>query len=157
VFAVDWRPNLTVLASGYFLLAEDVTAKSMREPLKRSIQQVAAPGFQQNFIAGGRPRWEPLADVTLAKKKNSEILVESGRLKKKAGQLNLWTIDGMKGEARADQAEELGVGYGIVHQDGAGNIPARPWADLTAQEVDKIEDVFGRWVSERVALRVLRP
>jgi phage gpG-like protein len=151
---IDFYPKLSVLAGGFFMLSEDMKVRSLREPLKRSIQQVVAPAFAANFAAEGRPSWEPLADATVMKKKGAGILDESGKLRRKVTQLNAWTFDGLRGEAYVSNLDSLGVGYGYVHQEGAGRTPARPWAMITPQEADKVEEVFGRWIDERVALRL---
>lgn len=153
---IEWFPEPKVVATQFYQLAGDVDVRSLKEPLKRSIQQVIAPAFRDNFAAGGRPKWTPLADATVRKKGDNTVLVRSGKLKKRAGQLNLWTIDGVAGEARA---ENLGnAEYGVFHQNGAerGNwsLPARPWAMLTAEEEQKVEEVFGAWLDERIAARL---
>lgn len=151
---IDWIPHPYVVAAQFYELAGDVEVRSLREPLRRCIKEVFAPAFVENFQAEGRPPWTPLAEATLERKKGPGILHESGDLRRKAGQLNMWTIDGIKAEARADQANQLGVGYGIVHQEGYGPIPARPWATVTEQDIDKAEEVFGRWLDERISVTI---
>lgn len=150
---IDWFPHPAIIASQFYSLAGDVNVKSLREPLKQSIQEVIAPAFRDNFLAGGRPAWVPLAEVTEEKKAAKGYtegpLIATGRLMRKASQLNAWTIDGQAGEARLDNlGDEY---YGYVHQYGSEHIPQREWALLSPQEIDKVEEVFGRWLDVRIA------
>jgi phage gpG-like protein len=153
---IDWFPHPTIVASQFYQLAGDINVRSLREPLKRSIQQVIAPAFKENFLSGGRPAWTPLADVTQKKKaakgQTDDPLIATGRLMRKAQQLNVWTIDGREAEARLDNLGD--VAYGYVHQNGSEHIPQREWAMLTPNEVDKVEQVFGRWLDERILVTI---
>lgn len=153
---IEWLPDLKLVASDFFQLAGDVNVKSLREPLKRTIQQVVAPALQENFDSSGHGTWEPLADVTLAMKgrkgQPSNPLIATGKLRRKAGQLNVWTINGPAGEATLDQLSD--VEYGYVHQFGSTTIPQREWAALTSADIEKVEEVFGRWLDERIVARM---
>src|SRR5690554_865585 len=116
--SIDYDPEPTLLARQFYSLAGDVRVRSLREPLRRAIREVIGPAFRENFAVGGRPRaWAPLAESTVRNKGHATPLIDSGTLQRIAGQLNLWTIDGVKGEARA---ENLGKAfYGLLHQVGA--------------------------------------
>lgn len=152
---IDFFPKPAIIASQFYQLAGDVDVRSLREPLKRSIQQVIAPAFRENFDTSG-PGWVPLADITAKKKAHkgypNDPLIATGKLRRKAGQLNIWTIDGPRGEARLDNLGD--AYYGGVHQMGSEFIPQREWAMLTPDEIDKVEQVFGRWIDERIAIRL---
>ena len=116
--SIDWSPTPVVLAAMYETLA--VNVKSFREPLKRSVQQVLSPSIRRNFDVGGRPPWQALSSVTKEIRvregfSEGPILVRTGKLKRVAGQLNIWTIDSEKAFV-----SNLGAAsYGIVHQEGA--------------------------------------
>lgn len=137
-----------------------VNVRSYREPLKRSIQEVLAPSFVRNFDTAGRGAWQPLVDATIKHKKSkgqpSSPLIATGKLRRVAGQFNLWTIDGPKGEAKIDGLPSH-VSYGINHQlgwtpkgMGAVEVDPRPWAVVHKDDADDIEEVFFKWIEERI-------
>lgn len=155
---IDFDPEPVILAAQFFELSHMI--KSFKVPLERSVREVIAPSISRNFAEGGRPAWQPLANSTVSVKSfmgatnPSAPLIFSGKLKRVAGQYNLWNINGPEGEASISQ-EKLGeVWYGIVHQNGAetrfGPIPAREWAVFQEEDADKIEEIFWEWLGERM-------
>jgi phage gpG-like protein len=118
-----FKPSLGMVAREIDKLGLNI--KSFREPFKRAIQQVVAPSFGENFAAGGRPAWEPLADDTLKIKEaagqDNGILVRSGLLKRTIQQLNIWTINTTSASLRSLPDK---IGYGVVHQAGTGGFAA---------------------------------
>jgi phage gpG-like protein len=124
--------------------------RSFREPLKRSIQQVMGPSFRQNFTVGGRPAWPPLAEETLRIKSKAnqpaDILVRTGRLRRVAGQLNLWTLS--RDDARVVSIPS-GADYGRFHMTGTRWMPAREWMGFQPVDIQAIEQVFVEWIRER--------
>lgn len=148
---IDWFPHPLTVAADFYALADDVDIRSLREPLQRSIRQVAAPAFAENFSVGGRPSWTPLASSTEAQKKQGDqVLTRSGKLKRIASSVNLWTIDGSQGTATAENLQD--ADYGFFHQDGTDKMPARPWGVLSDKDQDKIAEVFGKWLDERLVV-----
>jgi len=158
--SIDFDPEPIILAGQFMKFGMDI--RSFREPLERSVRQVMVPSLRANFDAGGRPPWQPLATLTVLAKVDKGAaepmspLILSGKLRRVAGQINLWSINGPEGEASISQ-EKLGdVWYGVIHQVGAqtptGNIPAREWALFQDEDMDKIEEIFWDWIGER-ALR----
>jgi phage gpG-like protein len=130
--------------------------RSMREPLKRSIQQVIAPSFGQNFVSMGRPEgWQQLSDATLMNKTRynypDDILVRTGLLRKTIQQLNIWTIS--RTEATIQGLPDK-IAYGVYHQTGTTNMPARPFAVLQDEDIDKIQEIFADWMLERAMAHV---
>lgn len=146
-----FHPSVGLSARRLDRLGLDI--RSMREPLKRSIQQVLAPSFRKNFEVGGRPEsWEPLSDFAVEMRGSSEpILVRSGLLKRTIQQLNIWTIDREKA-ALLDLPNK--VWYGKLQQAGRDDqqLPARPFVMIQDEDYDKIERVFQVWLAERIAL-----
>jgi phage gpG-like protein len=120
--------------------------KSLRAPLKEAIQKVVAPSFRQNFDVGGRPAWEELTPQTVARG-GSKPLVRTGLLQTVAGQLNIWTIDGIEGMAYVDDLPR--AQYGEFHQEGTSRMPARPWAVFQDQDIEDINELFGDWVEAK--------
>jgi phage gpG-like protein len=154
---IDFYPPLPILANGFFRLADDVTVKSLRKPLQLAIKEVAAPAFVSHFVQGGDAAgpWEQWDEDTTKHNRSRSLMVKSGRLKRRAGTQSLWKIDGPRGEARAENLS--GVEYGGVHQEGAESvgIPARPWATLSQQDLDKMQSVFGIWIDARIVQRIM--
>ena len=149
----DWIPLPAVLISDFDKLGLDI--RSFREPLKRSIQEVVGPSMHENFAVGGRPPWEPLNERTIADKSANgypeDILVRTGSLGVVAGQLNLWTIDGQEGTAVVNGLPDR-VHYGIFHQAGTRFMPAREWAVIQEEDIDRIVEVFEEWLGERLGV-----
>lgn len=181
---LSMTPSPVIIVASFNKMGTDI--KSFHEPLKRSIQQVLAPSIRQNFDQGGRPdRWEPLHPHTIRQKKQNTgtILVRSGSLRRKAGQLNQWKIDGLDGIATMSLDGD--IWYGIVHQEGSGEsfeggsivesggstlntteltifgsgrgyVPQRMWALIQDEDVDEIERIFDQWLQERIEASLWR-
>jgi phage gpG-like protein len=151
VLDVIISPPASMLEANYREFGLDI--RSFREPLKRSIQQVMAPSFAENFDVGGRPPWEELSAGTIARKGSGEILVDTGKLRNKVGQLNNWVIT----QSDAQMAQVSGVPFAGVHQFGSPSrhIPARPFALMQDEDVTAVEQVFVEWLSERATARGL--
>lgn len=143
-------PSPILIAEGLEELSPKV--RSFREPFKRAIQQVLGPSFRRNFDLGGRPAWEPLAPETLQRKTTSTILVESGRLKQVAGQLNIWTIEGGfrgdTGQAYVSRLPERAF-YGEFHQRGTFTTPQREFLVIQPEDMDRVAEIFADWFEER--------
>lgn len=153
---VDFYPPLPLLANGFFQLANDMEVRSLREPLQMAIREVAAPKFHSNFEEGGDPPWEEWDEDTAKHQGSRRLMRKTGALMRRAGSMKLWVIDGSKGEARAENLQ--GVEYGGIHQHGAENvgIPARPWATLSERDIEKMQEVFGVWMTVKIEQRIMR-
>ena len=154
---VTFSPSLRIVAGGVDKLGVDI--RSFREPLKRSIQQVMAPSFRQNFEAGGRPEsWAPLSDATyeLDEKLNRPrrgILISTGLLMRTTQQLNIWTLT--RTSALIAGLPDK-IWYGKIHQAGNATTPARPFVIMQSEDMDDIERVFDEWLGERIQATILR-
>lgn len=156
---IDFDPHPFVVAAAFEKFGMDI--RSFRVPLERSVKRVLAPSLARNFEEGGRPPWIPLSDITIKEKARkgsatpSTILVRSGALKRKAGQINFWTINGPAGEAYINPATLGPVFYGVYHQFGMASgadepgYPARPWALIQEEDANEIEEIFFDWIEER--------
>lgn len=175
---IEMDPSPVLLVQQFNALGADI--RSFKEPLHRSIKQVMTESLRKNFDAEGRPdAWQPLAESTLRAKAHqgwpSDILVQDGSLKRAAGQINIWDINGQEGIATMSIPES--VWYGIVHQEGAGEsfeggvlvktgkgvaqtktktfgskgyVPQRVWALFQYEDIDRIEEIFDEWLQERL-------
>jgi phage gpG-like protein len=177
----SFKPTLAMSARAFDKMGLDI--RSLREPLKRSVQRVIAPSIGQNFLANGRPEgWAPYADDTIQMKMNDpknkygaeDMLRRSGLLWRTMQQYNIWTVTTTQA-AILDLPDK--IWYGALHQAGYGMrasevrparglfaspeelramggkgsvyIPARPFAMIQDQDLDKIQEVFGDWLQER--------
>lgn len=140
----DWIPEPAIFAAGLESIGYRI--RSFREPLERSVRQVMSPSLRENFDAGGRPPWQELDWKTLAQKAGEGILIRTGLLARVAGQFNIWQV--------SQESATLGslprASYGMIHQYGSGHIPARPWAVIQEEDVDAIQDIFEKWLEERI-------
>jgi phage gpG-like protein len=188
-FSVTTDPSPVLLVEQFNKLGLDI--RSFREPLHAAVKEVIAPSLVKNFTVGGRPKWRPLALVTIAAKARQEglprvlaqqPLIRTGLLKKRAGQINLWNINGIEGYATLQLQSD--VQYGNIHQSGAGSenilhikatnrwtgreymkeqndtpgwVPQRIWAIIQPEDMKKIEKVFERWLKQRFMAAGFRP
>lgn len=113
----DFKPSIGVVARDIDRLGMDI--RSMKEPLVRSVKNVLIPSIKHNFTSGGRPPWEPLAADTVKLRGGSSwpILVQSGRLRRAAGQFNIWTVTETSATVKSLPSN---VWYGKLHQEGFG-------------------------------------
>lgn len=179
---LHFQPSVGILARRFDKLGADI--RSFREPLKRAVKEVVIPSIKANFDAEGRPGWAQLSEQTVTRRGSAHpILRRSGRLRRVATQLNIWTIDREKALI-ADLPDS--VWYGKVHQAGfgshdvqedfaypgghlgtpvsqglknlgeAGSIPPRPFVMLQPEDLNAIDQVFLDWLDERIAAAGLR-
>lgn len=117
---IHFAPSLGIVAKHIDTLNVDI--RSFRKPLHDAIKEVMIPSIRRNFDEEGRPPWEPLSEFTLLMRERqgtgSTILDATGRLKRKATQLNLWDITSTSAVVRNIPQE---VWYGKVHQAGYGS------------------------------------
>lgn len=180
---VEFSPTVAFLVKNFNDMGVDI--RSYKEPLKRSIQKVLSPSFQKNFDVGGRPTWPPLSEYTRKIREEegsgSQILVRSGRLRRTAGQLNIWEIDGVRGQAYVSKLPSHSW-YGQVHQQGtaglgfesfslgpsttddsggslfaaSGETPPRPFIVVQKEDFEGVQKVFDEWIQERLALQLAK-
>jgi len=146
---LGWLPhNPREEAAVYRRIASDI--KKTKIPIAASIVEVMSPSIVENFRVGGRPKWAPLSTFTKAKKGHDRILFESGKLARSTTGINAWNIDDGEASLRGDPK------YGVFQNEGfynvrfGVNVPAREWAVLQSQDIDKIVEVFAVWLTETV-------
>jgi phage virion morphogenesis protein len=92
---------------------------------------------EQNFEAGGRPKWQPLSAVTIKLKGNSRILIDRGFLKNVTLKITKGqAIIGTQPNTAAYAArQQLGWPGGGARYGGKVKTPARPF--LVLQDADR--------------------
>lgn len=151
-FVMEMRPSRAFITETFVRLGESLRIFTV--PLETSIKEVISKAVERNFDEQG-PGWAPLSPTTVAIRQREgypagPILVRSGALRRIATSLGIWDIDGVAGTADASLPDS--VWYGIVHQEGSAiaQIPARPFLTVSDEDADKVAEVFGLWLDERV-------
>jgi phage gpG-like protein len=163
---VIFSPSLAIVAGRIDKLGLDI--RSFKEPLTKAVKDVVIPSIQKNFEAGGRPKWQKLAPMTVERKGgDTTILRSSGALQRGMKSLNIWTI-GKNYAVLQDLPDN--IWYGKVHQAGLGNtskalkivgqkqtvkisdggIPARPFVVLQKADERDITSIFRHWLDGRI-------
>ena len=112
---------------------------------KEIASEVIGPSVAQNFTAGGRPDWPPLAESTITSKSrrghSSRILVATGALEAAAA-----NPSGYKISKNEMAAFPVGIEYWGWHQTGASNLPQRVIMMLQAQDRTQINNIFANFI-----------
>ena len=140
--------------------------RGYRRPLEESVRRVAIPAIIENFEVGGRPPWTPHAASTIERRSRQgtlggapqDILIETGQGFGDVIRLARWTIT--RDEAFISNLPDRSA-YMRFHQTGAdlargGFMPARPWAQMSTQEVDEVQDIFQEWRNDIIARSLWR-
>lgn len=111
-----------------------------RPALKEIGQEVIAPSVAENFKAGGRPKWQPLAQSTIERKGHATILIDSGAMEQAATDASKYEI------TRAQlTAFPKGTPYWVYHQKGDG-VPQRVIMMLQAGDRTKVMKIFSDYM-----------
>jgi phage gpG-like protein len=114
ITSFEFKPSLGIVAKKLTVLGDEF--KDLRVPLRRGVKDVMTISILENFVSGGRPAWEPLADQTLQHRKDTGmILVRSGALAETASSEDIWSIGATTATIRDLPGK---VWYGKVHQGG---------------------------------------
>lgn len=150
-FALDaeFIPSARMIGRSFGELAKGF--RTFRVPLTHAVENVMIQHIIEQFEAGGEPPWAPHAESTQERRERQgtlggypqDILVESGTLFDAVIKKARWTITG--DEAYFSNLPSRAT-YGYFHLTGTDDMPARPFIQLTNQEIDQVQDVFGRWV-----------
>ena len=114
--------------------------RSFKPVLKEIGEKVVAPSIAENFKAGGRPKWAPLADSTKRKKasrgQSSRILVATGAMERTAKSPSRYKV------SRNALSAAPGPRYWKHHQTGTPQMPQRVIMMLQAQDRTAINRKF---------------
>lgn len=110
------------------------------------IGETVTASVQRNFELGGRPPWQPLSPVTLAKKRGGSILVGKGWAGGLLGSIH-WEV--------ADNVVYVGTDkiYAAIHQFGGSagrghkvEIPAREFLMIQDEDVDEALELLENFI-----------
>ena len=135
---ISWIGRSAADFSRVFKVAANVN--DFKPALKQIAQEVIAPSTTENFGAGGRPSWVPLAPFTIAKKGHSKILIDSGALQQAATDPSQYTVS-----REALWAWPSGVDYWKFHQTGDG-VPKRVIMMMQAADRTAIMRIFADYM-----------
>ncbi len=162
---VDMVPSAERMVGQLDMLSLEL--HDFREPFKLAIKKVMIPSIRTNFRVGGRPvPWEPYSpftrEITFRDLKDRakppvKLEVRSGRMRRRAASLKIWTIT--PDSAYISPASVADIPYLQVQQFGAA-VVKNPWKDMKYvarpfimfQEQDKIEieDIFLGWLDVKL-------
>ena len=175
---MTFEPSLGVMARRVDKMGLDIRSfrEPLHRVLKEIVIPSIKLNFHKHgrTPSGQGNAWERLSEWTEQKKGHGRPLLLTGALQKTMERQNIWHLDGEK-LLLANLPQE--VWYGVVHQQGAGdpdaaadmwfdpvaqvyvnvgdsdggpsNIPARPFVQLTDEEIEMIDEVFLDWLDER--------
>lgn len=152
-FDVSTVPQSRLIGSAFGALAKGF--RTYRVPLTKSVESVMIQHIIHQFEVGGEPPWEPHAESTEERRSRQgtlggypqDILVETGTLFDAAVAKARWTITG---EEAFFSNLPTRAQYGVFHMTGTINMPARPFIQVTSEEMDEVQSVFGRWVDGEI-------
>ena len=114
---------------------------------------VLIPSFESKFRragAYGQPKWKPITTASLRKRKKkrsymdkSRPLIDTGWLQEAALARRRWMV---RGNEMAYGAWPTRRWWAPVHDLGGSELPARPWAQLTPNDIQEIDKVRQEWV-----------
>jgi len=120
--------------------------KDMR-PLMRKISQIMLDAVEENFEQQGRPRWKPLKESTIERRKKQGLW--PGKILQARGHL----AASVQGEYSKNRAIVLtNKIYAAIHQFGGlagrglkAEIPARPFLALRNDDIREIEKKISQY------------
>lgn len=142
---IQWLGRSAADFARQFDIAANVS--DFRPVFQDIAQKVVAPSIAENFQAGGRPKWAPLAESTKIKKaklgQSSRILVATGALEERASDPSKYKI------TRTElKAAPFGIPYWGYHQIGTPKMPYRVIMMLQAADRTKINSLFADYMRQ---------
>jgi len=111
--------------------------------------------IKKRFQAQGNPRWKRLSPKTIANRKSlgfskGPILRRSGLLRNSATGGAGWEANYYPSGKSTQVQFGSSLDYAAVHDRprgdvNEGNIPGRPWSQLTQKNVNEMRDIFVGW------------
>lgn len=145
--------SIAMTLLGLSILLEDLADGSDRmkntEPgMRRVVREVVLEEVNTNFMVGGRPSWEPLAQDTLKQRAYQlagyQTLIKTGNLLEEATNLDNWSFS--QDEATFVLPEN--AEYGYVHEEGSSDTPARPFMLVPEEALARMDEIMNDWVQD---------
>jgi len=115
----EFKPSIGIVAKRLGTFATEL--ENQHEPLQLSVREVMTLSILENFMSGGRPKWEELSPTTIDRRSKESsgdmILVRSGALAEAASSEGIWSIGKNTATVRSLPSN---VWYGNIHQAGYG-------------------------------------
>jgi phage gpG-like protein len=122
---------------------------STRGLLESAVRDVGIPSIEANFVAGGRPPWDELAESTVERKGHDRPLVNSGQGRDAATDWTRWLVTRDRAEYRGDSFPAA-TWTMALHQHGREahdvDFPARPYVALQPEDARALDRVGLEWV-----------
>lgn len=151
-------------------LAESLRSHGrLRQLFEKIRDEVLIPSFRKNFEVGGRPRWEPLSQITTGLGREAFIATGAGTI---GGRVPLTKSGQMKRAATAKarfiiRNNEMHFGnwpekrwFGPVHNlpelSELAKVPNRPFTLMQKEDQVAIQEITGDWVEDRVNQHIRR-
>ena len=127
-------------------LKDFVESGDFSEALKKA-SGVMERSIGTTFDSGGRPSWTPLSPVTVARKGNSTIFVESGNLRKSP--TRPWLIKPRNMRLRVNRSRG-GFNIARAHMTGTSKMPARPYLAFYPEDISDIERIIAEFIDSKM-------
>lgn len=125
----------------------DITGLGVRSrdlgPIKREFATIVNQSTERRFASRG-PGWPPLADETLRQKAGSQLLVDTGKLKRAV--TNQAVSQSSQDELVAVPKPE--VPYARFHQYGTRNMPKRKIVELRPSEQRQVAKLVEQYIAK---------
>jgi len=161
MLGITVTPALSGIISGLNRFSGDI--RSTRPLLEQLVDEVVQPAIRSNFETQGTRlggnHWVSLSQYTLEDKAKhgypSDILVRTGRLKRRATSKAVWTFNGQQGHAFIT-ASSFGEHHkvAVAHHTGTARMPDRPFLAVTPEDVNKMEQIVNEWISDNFNARI---
>lgn len=159
-------PSITGIARGLSRTAGELRTFGSRHtdgPLPRAVDDIITPSIDENFATRsnngvGWQSWHPETPFMPYHRQYGPargILEVTGRLRDRATQKGIWQFRGQQGEAFVPAS--MMPAYAMIHQEGGvnqgldgnrGYIVARPFMDISDDDIGRIQEIFQDWIGD---------
>lgn len=154
-----FRINADLIKASTFRMARQFG--DMSWPLRTSIKLVVIPTMDTNFIMGGRPQWEPLAESTALKRISKNPGQNAFAPLFDSGHMYDIVVGGKYWRVTRDKADmemlDTVVPYAKYHQSGTRHVPQRQFAVLQQKDIERIVVIFDSWLNSITSQKDMWP
>lgn len=142
-------PLVDLTIEGLRDVEQDLAAMRARAadetPAMEAIQVVMIRSAHENFVAGGRPTWQPLSAATVKRRRNEDkvsiqILRDTGLLMLSLFETpNQYSVREVTPQSVAIGTNRPGAS---AHQEGSSRLPARPFLIHQPQDIKDYKQII---------------